>query len=218
MNRRTGLIAAGIFILAVLAALLSFHRSYSPGPLTEGHQPFGANCAACHQPWRGVQLASASCIDCHGNLARNEHANASLDDKRFGLIAGGHIVGFDDRLACLSCHTDHKGRKVDLAATSGTNCATCHAHDSIQDVSSHSHGLRVRWKPLQNFLKDFSHKQHLEDAIKHLQDAKAERAKNACASAQASRREGRRGTGDHARSLAATSRLPVLPSGKRTLD
>jgi thioredoxin reductase len=170
MNRRAGLIAAGIFILAVLAALLSFHRSYSPGPLTEGHQPFGANCAACHQPWRGVQLASASCIDCHGSLARNEHANASLDDKRFGLIAGGHIVGFDDRLACLSCHTDHKGRKVDLAATSGANCGTCHAHDSIQDVSSHNHGLRVRWKPLQNFLKDFSHKQHLEDAIKHLHD------------------------------------------------
>ena len=169
MNRRTGLIAAGIFILAVLAALLSFHRSYSPGPLTEGHQPFGANCAACHQPWRGVQLASASCIDCHGNLTHNEHANASLDDKRFGLIAGGHIVGFDDRLACLSCHTDHKGRKVDLAATSGANCASCHAHDSIQNVSSHSHGLRVRWRPLQNFLKDFSHKQHLEDAIKHLQ-------------------------------------------------
>jgi thioredoxin reductase len=172
MSRRAGPIAAGIFILAVLAALLSFHRSYSPGPLTEGHQQFGANCAACHQPWRGVRLASTSCIDCHGNLSHNEHASASLDDKRFGLIPGGHMVGFDDRLACLSCHTDHKGRKVDLAATSGANCASCHAHDSIQDVSSHSHGLRVRWKPQQNFLKDFSHKQHLEDAIKHLQEQK----------------------------------------------
>ncbi len=172
MNRRTRLIVAGIFTLALLAALLSFHRSYSPGPLLEGHQPFGANCAACHQPWRGVQLASAGCIDCHGNIDRNEHFDAKLDDKDFGLVAAEHIAGLNDRLACLSCHTDHQGRNVDLAATSGTNCAWCHAHDSIKDVSSHGHSLRVRWKPLQNFLKDFNHKEHLEDALKHLREAR----------------------------------------------
>ena len=173
MNRRTRLVVAGIFTLAVLAALLSFHRSYSPGPLLEGHQPFNANCAACHEPWSGVELASASCIDCHGNIDRNEeHSKAKLSDKDFGVVAARHIAGFNDRLACLSCHTDHKGRKVDLAASSGSNCAWCHAHDSISSVSSHGHSLHVRWKPRQNFLKDFNHKQHLEDTLKHLREAR----------------------------------------------
>jgi thioredoxin reductase len=172
MNGRNRLIFAGIFALAVLTAFLSFHRSYSPGPLLEGHQPFGANCAACHKAWSGVELSSSSCIDCHGNIVHNDHLDAKLDDKDSGLVAAEHISGFDDRLACLSCHTDHKGRNVDLAATSETNCTYCHAHDSIADVGAHSHSLRVRWKPLQNFLKDFSHKQHLEDAIKHLQEAR----------------------------------------------
>jgi thioredoxin reductase len=172
MNRRARLIAAGIFTLAAMAALLSFHRSYSPGPILEGHQPFGANCAACHQPWSGVELGSAACIDCHGNIGRNEHSDARLSDKDFGLVAAEHIAGFNDRLACLSCHTDHKGHHVDLAATSGTNCTWCHAHDSIANVSSHGHSLRVRWKPLQNFLKDFSHKGHLEDTLKHLGEAR----------------------------------------------
>ncbi len=174
MNRRNRLIVAGIFTLAVLAAVLSLHRSYSPGPLIEGHQSFSANCAACHQPWSGVELASTACVDCHGNLDRNEdHVQVKLDDKDSGLDPGHHLRGFNDQLACLSCHSDHEGRKVDLAATSGTSCASCHAHDSIANVSAHGHTLRVRWKPLQNFVKEFNHKQHLADTIKHLQEARA---------------------------------------------
>jgi thioredoxin reductase len=172
MNGRSRLIVAGIVTLTMLAVLLSFHRSYSPGPLLEGHKPFAADCAACHQPWHGVELASNSCVDCHGNIDHNDHLNAKLDDKDFGVVATRHLAGFNDRLACLSCHTDHKGRKVDLAASSGTNCTACHAHDSIQDVSAHGHSLRVRWNPQQNFVKDFNHKQHLEDTLKHLEKAR----------------------------------------------
>jgi thioredoxin reductase len=173
MNRCTRLIVAGILSLAVLTVLLSFHRSYSPGPVLEGHQPFNSNCAACHQPWGGVALASTGCIACHGNMVHNsDHRTVKLDDKDDGLDPGMHVAGFNDHLACLSCHTDHKGRKVDFTATSGTSCSRCHAHDSIAGVGAHGHSLRVQWKQFQNFAKDFSHKQHLEDALKHLQEAK----------------------------------------------
>ena len=173
MKGRSLLTIAGIVTLTLLAALLSFHRSYSPGPVLEGHQPFNANCAVCHQPWSGVSLASAGCIDCHGNIVHNsDHLTVKLDDKRAGLDPGKHLAGFDDHLACLSCHTDHKGRKVDFITTAGANCSSCHAHNSIADVGIHGHSLHLQWKSIQNFAKGFSHKQHLEDTLKHLREAR----------------------------------------------
>ncbi len=175
MKRRSQLTVAGIVTLAVLAILLSFHRSYSPGPVLEGHEPFGGNCAVCHQPWSGVALASTGCVDCHGNIIHNsDHLNVNLDDKDVGLDPGKHLAGFNDQLACLSCHTDHKGRKVDFVATSGTSCSACHAHDSIAGVGAHGHSLHVQWKSIQNFAKDFNHKQHLEDTLKHLREARTD--------------------------------------------
>jgi thioredoxin reductase len=175
MKRRSLLTVACIVTLAVLAVLLSSHRSYSPGPVLEGHQPFNANCAACHQPWSGVAVASTGCVDCHGNIVHNsDHLNVKLDDKDVGLDPGKHLAGFNDQLACLSCHTDHKGRRVDFVATSGTSCSSCHAHDSIAGVGAHGHSLHVQWKSIQNFAKDFNHKQHLADTLKHLRQARTD--------------------------------------------
>jgi thioredoxin reductase (NADPH) len=152
------------------AVFLALHRSYSPGQLLQGHQAFKTDCASCHEPWRGVAVASTGCIDCHGNITNNPHAGAYLDDTS-GLTDDQQLETFkkdltmrippadairmvvSDRsipavavrqdkdvhlgLACMSCHTDHRGRVVNLAEVSGKNCDFCHQHDSIAGVSDH---------------------------------------------------------------------------------
>ena len=101
-----------------------------------------------------------------------KHSDARLDDKDFGLVADRAPGRIQRSTRVPLVPYGSQGRNVDLAATSGTSCAWCHAHDSIANVSAHGHSLRVRWKPLQNFLKDFSHKGHLEDTLKHLREAR----------------------------------------------
>lgn len=166
MMRRRILIAGGTLCLLGLGFLLAFHRSYSPGPLSQGHQTFESNCAACHQAWRGTPIASTKCIACHGDLHGNPHRDAALSHSS-GLMAGKSVDGFHDRLACRSCHTDHRGQMVDVSASAGTNCNWCHQHGSIPDVSAH--GKRPMVRPFGSrhvFKRAFSHAEHLQLLVK----------------------------------------------------
>jgi hypothetical protein len=88
-------------------------RAWSPGPLRQSHQVFGANCRACHQePF--VQVQDRSCLECHGNLP--EHTpRANLSGPR------GHEF---KELRCAHCHRDHKGR--DAVVHAQDMCAGCH--------------------------------------------------------------------------------------------
>ena len=171
MTRRRLIFALGWAVLALLLAALAMHRSYSPGELLKGHQRFASNCAACHQPWQGT-MASAGCVDCHGAMPKNPHKAAVVSDKSLGVVAGKVIVSFHDGLACVSCHTDHRGRVVDLTATSGENCAWCHMHDSIDGVGAHRKKPMLMVGPsIQLLALPFSHQKHLQDTIDHLERA-----------------------------------------------
>jgi thioredoxin reductase (NADPH) len=170
MSRRTLIFALGWAGLLILAAALAMHRSYSPGELLAGHERFGSNCAACHQPWQGVKAVSTGCVDCHGPMTTNPHQAAMLTDKSLGLIRGKTLVSYHNQLTCMSCHTDHRGRVVDMAATAGRNCAWCHMHDSIDGVGAHrKKPMRLIGASIQLLAVPFSHKQHLQDTIDHLQ-------------------------------------------------
>ena len=172
MTRRWLLIGLGCAALLLLGLALALHRSYSPGDLLKGHQRFAADCAACHVPWRGVPAASTGCVDCHGKMPDNPHSGTRVSDTSSGIVAGKTIVSYHDGLACMSCHTDHVGRVVNLAEVSGGNCAWCHQHDSIDDVSAHrKKPMLLNGAPVHIFEKDFSHHQHLQDTIDHLQKA-----------------------------------------------
>ncbi len=167
MMRRRILIAGGTLCLLGLGFLLAFHRSYSPGPLSKGHQAFGSNCAACHEAWQGTPIASTKCIACHDGLGGNPHRDAALSDKSSGVIASKSVHGFHDRLACLSCHTDHRGQMVDVSASAGTNCSWCHQHDSIPGVSLHGKHPMVRpYGSRHAFKRAFSHEEHLQLLVK----------------------------------------------------
>ena len=175
MTRRGFLVVGGCSVLLLLGIALALHRSYSPGTLLRGHQPFTADCAACHEPWRGVTVVSTGCVDCHGRMPDNPHSDTKVSDSSSGVVAGKSIVNFHDNLACMSCHTDHIGAVVNFAMVSGNNCAWCHQHDSIENVSAHrKKPMLLTGAPTQLFEKAFSHQQHLQDTIDHLQKARAQ--------------------------------------------
>ncbi len=138
MNRRRTLIAATTIGVVAAVFILASSRAYSPGRLSAGHAPFEGNCASCHQPWH--PLDNSGCTACHGDyVATNPHRSVKLTGARPDLLAGKMIRVFRnpethaDTMSCLSCHTDHRGRRPNLAITASTNCTFCHPHVSNDD-------------------------------------------------------------------------------------
>jgi hypothetical protein len=180
MNRRNVLIAFGWIAILPVAAILSLHRSYSPGPVSAGHVPFVSQCSACHQPWRGV--ANRGCIDCHGDYEdHNPHKSAKLSGKDDELMPGKLIRAFyssrdkSDKLSCLSCHTDHRGRNPKLAITAALSCTFCHHHDSIDNVSAHTRkslqrptGSRPSFKTAFSHSAEFDLLRQRDHSLRHL--------------------------------------------------
>ncbi|HLH75238.1 MAG TPA: NAD(P)-binding domain-containing protein [Candidatus Binataceae bacterium] len=167
MKLRAKLGAAGALAALSLFALLAVHRSYSPGSVLPGHQSFAAQCAACHQPWRAAD--NGGCAACHGAMPNNPHAGSALDDKDGGLIAGFHLAGMNDQLACLSCHVDHRGA-LDLPRAAGFACTWCHQHPSLAEVQRHAFRSRrdlIRpYGSIHAFKIGYSHRQHLQLLLK----------------------------------------------------
>jgi thioredoxin reductase (NADPH) len=177
VSRRRVLIAGGLTLFAVVALFLAVHRTYSPGQVMSGHQPFKTDCSSCHEPWHGVQIASTGCIDCHGNIPNNPHFPAAVSDKDSGLIAGKQLVSFKDKLVCMTCHVEHLGVAPNFAKVSGQSCSECHQHDAIADVGAHKKKpMLLKGSAMHIFAgetdpsgpKMFSHKGHLQDAIDKL--------------------------------------------------
>ena len=160
MKRSRVLIAGGFTAALAMLLFLSIHRTYSPGQVSIGHQRFQSQCANCHEPWRGA--TNAGCLDCHGEIASNKHAGTKLADKDSGLISGVHLAGLNGQLACLSCHTDHQGRFINLTNTAGVNCADCHQHRSIADVSKHQKPMELARGSKHFFKQAYSHKKHFD--------------------------------------------------------
>jgi thioredoxin reductase (NADPH) len=155
---RRSLLIAGVAGLALLCAL-SFRRSYQPGPLLEAHESLAGNCAACHQPWKGVR--NQSCIACHGDFTdMNPHGDVTLGDKSQGLLPGRKLTGFSDSLGCLSCHDEHRGRLVDIKVAAAFACADCHEHPSIAQVARHRKPMKRVAAVKHVMVKPFSHVGH----------------------------------------------------------
>lgn len=147
-----------MFVAAAL--LLASHRSYQPGPLLAAHAQLVAECSACHRPWRGV--SNNGCVTCHGPMAdTNPHSRIDPTDSRDGLIAGRHLPIFNDELQCLSCHREHRGADVDVAATATFACTWCHHHSSIDKVALHVQKTLLRPRILHRlFAQPFDHERH----------------------------------------------------------
>ena len=90
-----------------------FVQTWNPGPVSRSHQPFGADCRACHGlPF--VQVKDQSCIECHKQIKEHVHA---------AELTGAQGQAFRDT-RCAECHLDHKG--VQMAPRAQEQCADCH--------------------------------------------------------------------------------------------
>ncbi len=98
--------------LALLVALLfaaagaqadTFESLLSPGPLIRGHQKFEDTCSKCHDLFK-KSSQNDKCLACHNKIGRD------LKIKK-GFHGKSPLVLKEE---CKKCHTDHKGRLVDI--------------------------------------------------------------------------------------------------------
>ena len=99
---RLGVLAAfGLALLATSAHAQTVESALSPGKLIRGHADVEDNCAKCHVRFnRAAQVGL--CLECHKDTARDVQTHQ----------------GYHGRLKdkeCRTCHTDHKGRAVNIA-------------------------------------------------------------------------------------------------------
>jgi len=96
------LMASG-FLFAAQAQSL-FERLVTPGEVIEGHAKLEKDCARCHKPFeKGIQ--NQLCLDCHKDVAKDLSDKAGFHGKRTDVSG----------IECKHCHTDHKGRKAEIA-------------------------------------------------------------------------------------------------------
>jgi thioredoxin reductase (NADPH) len=165
--RRSAFIVGSVAIV-LFAFLLARRSSYEPGEVMAAHDNLRGQCASCHQPWHGP--ASDRCVACHGDIADvNPHGGYDVTNDT-GLINGRtlHYLTRDNEITCLSCHTEHRGRVVDLNNTATFNCAWCHQHPSIDGVDEHQTPIMKRGATARTaFVKQFNHYEHKLLIVSH---------------------------------------------------
>jgi thioredoxin reductase (NADPH) len=157
--RRFALIA-GPILVALIVFIFAPRKSYEPGQLMAAHATLRDQCASCHQAWHGP--AANRCVACHGDIDANPHGGYDVTSDS-GLITGRKLAYLtrDSEITCLSCHTEHQGRVIDLNTTATFNCTWCHKHPSIQGVEEHTVKIMKRGVTAQPaFVQPFSHFQH----------------------------------------------------------
>jgi hypothetical protein len=114
---------AGGVLLALLAAFYAFgaRRVVSPGDLASAHAHIDAKCSQCHE--EGKNVSDVRCARCHdpAGIGRMEHASHVL----FGSGDLGKAT-VAPSVACVSCHSDHRGLKYTLRSVDDRECASCH--------------------------------------------------------------------------------------------
>jgi len=110
------------------AVSAKFTESWNPGPLSQSHQPFAADCRACHQiPFKHAR--DQECVTCHKRI--KEHVPAKE-------LTGPQGQAFRET-RCAECHRDHKG--VGIAPRAQEQCADCHA--DVESVAANAHSEKV---------------------------------------------------------------------------
>jgi pSer/pThr/pTyr-binding forkhead associated (FHA) protein len=114
-----------IISLAVMAQVTQPDQQavFMPGGVSSAHarardaegQPIARNCAACHDPWRGV--SAARCTTCH---AKEQHSPLQTAET-----------------PCIDCHTEHRA-SAKLAVMGDGKCVSCHADLPAHESSTQS--------------------------------------------------------------------------------
>src|SRR5664279_5256847 len=126
--------------LAMAACAQSLEGVLMPGKVITGHAKVEEQCEKCHVKFDKV-AQDRLCLDCHKEVARDVRAKH----------------GFHGRLApqaCRTCHTDHKGRDMNIApvAEKGfdhakTGFALAGRHADAKCAGCHVAGKKYRAAP-----------------------------------------------------------------------
>jgi thioredoxin reductase/Pyruvate/2-oxoacid:ferredoxin oxidoreductase delta subunit len=108
-----------MLLLCVLGALgwsaVAFagkwRTAYAPGPLTEAHAAFG--CESCHAGF--ARVAETSCQTCHPATAVR-------------------AIHSQNKVGCVSCHSEHLGAKFDIARNVGSGCQAAGCHVTVHSA------------------------------------------------------------------------------------
>lgn len=148
LGRRLSLSGSAITLTVLALALARADRArwLSPGPLRSAHA--AGDCARCHGPalsrplaWLGRVEQSGHglamtrrCQACHATSARPhglpDGALAALTSRiedRGPRWRGARLATHDDRLACASCHPEHRGPDTQATVLPAGACQQCHA-------------------------------------------------------------------------------------------
>jgi len=127
-------------VFALLFITNGSFAQLSPGDLADPHAHLEglSNCTECHV--LGSKITNSKCLDCHKPL------KIQIDKKK-GYHSSKEIAGKD----CISCHSDHHGRKFDMirfdkdafdhlltgyelkGAHDELKCQDCHKSEFIRD-------------------------------------------------------------------------------------
>jgi len=150
----------GAAVALVVAAGLyasGFHSVASPGRVASAHATLDARCTTCHQT--GHAVTETRCERCHDPLDAHR-----LDTRAHAALGGGAAnAAYMKDVPCASCHTEHRGRRVDLTRVADRSCTSCHAFGSFK---SHPEIAVVRAKKEADPGLDFSHEVHLKEVAK----------------------------------------------------
>lgn len=121
------------------AGAQGLESALSPGPLIRGHAKVEDKCASCHVRFdRAAQ--DALCLDCHKDVAADLKARTGLHGRQ------------QPPKACRSCHTDHKGRDMQIAPLDKkafdhrqTDWPLRNAHAKVADCAA-CHVAGKRWR------------------------------------------------------------------------
>ena len=136
----TALLAALLACTLGAARAQSLESVLEPGPLIAGHLKAEADCANCH-----VRFDRAGqdrlCVACHKEVGRDLREKTGLH-------------GRHKPQACRSCHTDHRGREMQITGFDPkafdhgqTNYPLAGRHATLECKACHAAGKKFRQAP-----------------------------------------------------------------------
>jgi hypothetical protein len=162
-RRSLRLAAIGGGAIAVAVAVLyvaGVKRVSSPGPVASSHSPIEARCEQCHDV--GRKVTDVRCERCHdpGGSDRFTQAGHVL----FGS-GNPHKAAAAGPVSCVPCHTDHRGRGIEVKRVDDRDCGSCHAFSSL---GRHPEFAAVRAQISTGAGLSFGHQRHIAEAAKQL--------------------------------------------------
>ncbi len=114
-------------------ALRGRQTIYNPGPVSNAHAFFEADCAKCHRSSSDGHfsrtVSDAACLTCHDGPVHHASQNR--------LISTDGVTSKN----CATCHTEHRGHAA-LAAASNAHCLQCHDNLDAATLSGQRTGIK----------------------------------------------------------------------------